>query len=248
MRYPIVALCLALAACLPAAAVSAQQPTTGGFLSAYEPSDRGRFEAGYRRHLDWHRLHEDSLSWFGWDVLVGPRTGAFVDGVFGVPFAALDVRVDPAGDQADAAENVLPHARTLPREMVRLRRDLSSATPLETGSPTRVVEVVWLAVPPPGSDAAESALAALLEASAGGTLLPYTVYRGMAGGVEGFVVMIWHDRLATFDDPRRDPRRALLRLLGDAGPGAAGGARVAASEVWLYRPDLTHAGGAGEER
>lgn len=241
MRHLVLVLLLVLSA---PSAVPAQQPTTGGFLFAYEPHERASFEAGYRRHLDWHRSQEDSLSWFGWDVIVGPRPGLFVDGVFGVPFRALDARVDPAGDQADAAENVLPHADPVSREMVALRPDLSSATPLREGAPTPFVQVVSYAVDPAGIETVEATLAALREEASGGELLPYTVYERVAGARPGFVLMIWRDRLATFDEHARNPDRAFHRIVGERlrADGSESPLEAASSEIWLYRRDLTYLG------
>lgn len=230
-------------------AAAAQQPSTGGFVFAYAPTDRAMFEAGYRRHLDWHRAAGDSLSWIGWDVLVGPRPGVFVDGVFGVPFGALDVRVDPGGDQADAAANVLPHADPVSRDMIAVRRDLSSATPLEDGDPTALVEVVWYDVVPGQAERIEAALAALHGRAAGGSFVPYTVYERVAGAGSGFVLMVWRNRLSSFDEHGRSPRRALDGLLGD--PAVVNASvpiiRGSRSEVWSYRRDLSYLGSAAEE-
>lgn len=245
----------------------AQVPTTGGFLFSYQPhaGERPLFDAGYRRHLAWHESMEDSLAWFGWDVLVGPRPGLFVDGVFGVPFAALDARVDPAGDQADAARNVLAHADPVSREMVALRPDLSTADPLADGAPSVFVEVVRYPVAPAATRALEVALERLAARGADGSLLPYTVYERVAGASPGFVLMIWRERLATFDEHGRNPQRALRVILSDARgilseatAGAAGEPGVAASraptslldgpvtsEVWMYRRDLTYLGADG---
>lgn len=241
-------------------ALSAQVPTTGGFFFSYQPhsGERPLFDAGYRRHLDWHESMADSLSWFGWDVLVGPRPGLFVDGVFGVPFSALDVRVDPAGDQADAVLNVLAHADPVSREMVALRPDLGTVDPLAEGAPDLFVEVVRYPVAPERSRAFEAALARLAVQGADGGLLPYTVYERLAGATSGFVLMIWRDRLATFDEHGRDPQRALRAILSDASPGTAGESGAATSraagfildgpvtsEVWMYRRDLTYLGADG---
>lgn len=250
---------LALALLIPLTSLSAvhtahaqesQEPTTAGFLLAYAPGDRATFEEGYRRHLDWHRAQGDSLSWFGWDVLVGPRPGAFVDGVFGVPFAALDVRVDPAGDQADAAANVQPYAEATGREMIALRPDLGTATPLEEGAPTPLVQVVRYDVAESGIPPLEAALSALRNEASGASLLPYTVYERVTGAEPGFVLMIWRSRLATFDDHTRNPDRALRRLLGERRPDAVtdGLLRSAVSELWVYRRDLTYLGEAEERQ
>lgn len=229
----------------------AQEPAPAGFLFAYRPhaGERPSFEAGYRRHLQWHREARDSLRWFGWDVVVGSRPGLFVDGVFGTPFAALDVRVDPAGDQVDLTANVLPHAEPVRREMLVLRPEVSTATPLEDGSPTDFVEVVRYEVSAEGARAMDVAWEVLRRRAVHGELLPYTVYEQVAGAGPGFVLMIWRSRLATFDERVRDPKRGLRTILsGVEGASTASTdpshtlARPPSSEVWMYRSDLTHLG------
>jgi hypothetical protein len=234
-------------------AVAAQtaEPTTGGFLFVYGPRDRPEFDEGYRRHLEWHRSKGDSLSWFGWDVLVGERPGLFVDGVFGVPFAALDVRVDPAGDQADAAVNVLAYAEPLAREMLALRSDLSTATPLERNAPSPIVQVVRYAVAPDAVERIEAVLTALRAQAGARSLLPYTIYERVAGSAPGVVLMVWRDRIGTFDDHARNPVRAFARMLGAAHEEDVGSlVRAVTSEVWVYRRDLTYLGreGSGGQR
>lgn len=231
-------------------AVRAQEPTTGGFLLAYAPGEREAFESGYRRHLEWHRAREDSLSWFGWDVIVGARPGAFVDGVFGVPFRALDVRVDPAGDRADAAANVRPFADPLSRELIALRPDLSTATPLERDGPSPWVQVVWYEAAPGRVADVEAALSALRGRAGEEAVLPYTVYERVAGAGPGFVLLVWRERLGSFDEHGRNPSRVLRRTLRDpASVGEVDGpVRAAWSEIWRYRPDLTHQGSGREER
>lgn len=247
MRHLVLALLLGLSSMR---AAPAQEPSSGGFLFTYAPEDREMFERGYRRHLDWHRAQGDSLSWFGWDVLVGARPGMFVDGVFGVPFGALDVRVDPVGDQADAAVNVLPYADPRSREMVALRPDLSSAMPLEEGAPAPFVQVVWYVVAPGEVGGVDAALSALRVEASRRSLLPYTVYERVAGAEPGFVLMIWRDRLGTFDEHGRNPDRAFRRILEDRTPSGDrdGLVRAASSEIWLYRADLTYVGTREEAR
>lgn len=239
-------------------ALVGQEPTTGGFLFAYAPhsGERSTFEAGYRRHLDWHVAKGDSLSWYGWDVVVGPRPGLFVDGVFGVPFAALDERVDPAGDQEDAAVNFLSHADPVFRELVALRPDLSTATPLGEAAPSLYVEVVRYPVAHDGTPAMTAALSALRERRTDERLLPYTVYEKVAGARPGFVLMIWRERLATFDDYHRDPQRALRSILSAGGmseyplEGVGSGSMLdgpVTSELWRYRRDLTYLAAGGHD-
>jgi hypothetical protein len=223
----------------------AQQPTTGGFFFSYAPKDRAAFESGYRRHLEWHRAAGDTLSWFGWDVLVGAKPTHFVDGVFGVPFGALDVRVNPAGDQADAAINVLAYADPVSREMLALRPDLSSATPLEDSLPARFAEVIWYDVIPGRTDAFETALATLRRQGSRDMQHPFTVYERVAGAEPGFVLLVWRERLGSFDEHERSPRRTLDRIL-EAGRSTSI-VRSSRSEVWRYRQDLTYLGSGREE-
>lgn len=74
------------------------------------PKDPPRFEAGYRRHLEWHRRHADRWTWLGWTVVSGDRLGWFVDGTFDRTAQEIDAPVAPAEDSADNEINVAPHA------------------------------------------------------------------------------------------------------------------------------------------
>ncbi|HEX7120375.1 MAG TPA: hypothetical protein VF212_16395, partial [Longimicrobiales bacterium] len=116
---------------LMAESVAAQ--SAGAMLYTYRPhpGERASFDEGYRMHLEWHRTHGDSLPWYGWDVLAGRRKGQFVDGTFGIAFAALDRRVDPSGDAAHAALAFADHAEATGQWALRLRPELSTARPLE---------------------------------------------------------------------------------------------------------------------
>jgi hypothetical protein len=224
------------------------QQTTGGFLFTYRPhsGDRSAFEDGYRRHLGWHERNRDTLPWFAWDVLVGRRPGVFVDGTFGTSFAAMDTRVDPAGDARDAAATFIPHAEATGRELLSLRRELSTATPLEDLEPTPFVQVVRYRTGPTGAARVESALAWMRDVATDRGLQPYTVYESLAGHDAGFLVMIWRVNLASFDLADTNPERVLRRRIG--GVAKASGAPAGhpsirvTGELWRYRPDLAYFG------
>ncbi len=217
------------------------QETSGGFLFSYQPhaGERSAFEEGYRTHLDWHRANRDSLPWFGWNVLAGPRLGQFVDGAFGMRFAALDARVDPRGDAADAAETFRPHGTATARELLLLRRDLSTASPLEDVSPRPFVQVVRYAADPSTVTRLEGALKALREAARPDSLLPYTVYEIVGGAEPGFLLMVWRDGLGSFDDVDRNPERALRYRIAEWGDTST---IDVTRELWRYRPDLSYLG------
>jgi hypothetical protein len=233
MRTTIHALILTLTVLAPPD-LSAQD-VTGAFLSTYRPREgqRAAFDDGYRAHLEWHRRQNDPLTWFGWDVLAGPGLGDFVDGVFGIPFAALDRRVDPAGDARDVAANVEAHAAPTERALVRLRRELSTATPLESGRSTPLVEVIRYRVPAAAMPVMDSALRELRSVADRAGLLEYTIYETAAGTQSpGYIMMIWRAAFDSFDGIDSDPRHAVRRWLPD---GVA-----EQSQLWLYRPDLTY--------
>ena len=73
-----------------------------------KPGQGAAFEQGYQRHLEWHRKAGDSWTWHGWSFVLGERIGQFMDGTFGHAAANFDAPVQPAGDAADNAVNVVP--------------------------------------------------------------------------------------------------------------------------------------------
>src|SRR5579864_8303237 len=68
------------------------------------------FEAGYIRHIEWHRQARDSWVWYGWSVTFSERQRWFVYASFGHSAASLDSPVAPAEDERDNIVNVVPHA------------------------------------------------------------------------------------------------------------------------------------------
>jgi len=68
------------------------------------------FEAGYIRHLEWHRQAKDTWVWYGWTIWAGERQRWLVYATFGHSAADLDSPVSPADDERDNISNVTPHA------------------------------------------------------------------------------------------------------------------------------------------
>lgn len=79
------------------------QPADQGIaaFSIWQPKDAQRFEAGYKRHLQWHQRSGDRWSWYGWYVISGPHYGQFVDATFDHSWSDFSHPVDPAGDRED---------------------------------------------------------------------------------------------------------------------------------------------------
>jgi len=69
------------------------------------------FEAGYMRHLEFHRQAKDAWTWYGWSIWAGDRQRWFVYATFGHSAASLDKPVPPAEDERDNVANVTPHAQ-----------------------------------------------------------------------------------------------------------------------------------------
>jgi len=69
------------------------------------------FEAGYIRHLEWHRQAQDKSIWYGWTVWAGERQRSFVYATFGHSAESLSNPVAPHEDERDNIVNVAPHAQ-----------------------------------------------------------------------------------------------------------------------------------------
>jgi len=113
-RVLVLSLFLICASAAARAQTPTARPTPGRFarivVIAPKPGEGRAFEEGYQRHLEWHRAHADPWQWYGWSFVLGDRLGQFMDGTFGHASADFDAAVDPAGDAADNAANVVPHA------------------------------------------------------------------------------------------------------------------------------------------
>lgn len=198
------------------------------FLFAYDV-DRGKqeaFETGYIAHLDWHAAHGDSLPWYGWYVTSGPRTGLFIDGTFGIPFEAMDRRVDPAGDGADMTAKVLPFARARIYSTLELWPEVSTARTLEDRRPTAALDAFTVTVAPANVAAFEAALSTESKGR------PIAWYRTVSGGPAGSYLAL-APRQAWADLVQR-PRNPLAPL-----GKAAALVENMEIESWSYRPKLS---------
>ena len=134
------------------------------------------FEAGYLRHLEFHRQAQDAWTWYGWTVWAGERQRWFVYATFGHSAASLDAPVSPADDERDNIANVTPHAEFVGNALYRFLPALSRGT--GAPQPTPRVELTTVDLTPGGAAAFEAALAAMQPSLPGETLW----YRLVAGG------------------------------------------------------------------
>jgi len=134
------------------------------------------FEAGYIRHLAWHKQAGDTWVWYGWGVWAGERQRWFIYATFGHSAASLDSAVAPAEDERDNVLNVAPHVEYMGNALYEYLPGLSRGT--GEPQPTARLEFTTLDLVPGSAKAFEAALSASQAALQGETLW----YRMLAGG------------------------------------------------------------------
>ena len=218
-------LCWLFAALLSATAVAQDAQGPYARIAVLRPHDGKtvEFEAGYRRHLDWHVKAKDTWAWYGWTVWAGDRQRWFVYATFGHAAADFDAPVLPAEDERDNIANVTPHAEFVGNVLYEFLPRLSRGNGVPT--PTPRVELTTVELKP----GAEAAFEAALSAEASNLAAETLWYRMRAGG----------------DAPRYvrlRPRPNLAALLADDSPlPARANASIEKSiiEILNLRPALS---------
>jgi hypothetical protein len=183
------------------------------------------FEAGYIRHLDWHRQARDPWVWYGWSIWAGDRHRWFVYATFAHSAASLDSAVAPADDERDNVVNVAPHVAYVENALYEYLPGLSRGT--GAPQPTARLEVTTVDLVPGAAKAFEVALGAGQSTLQGETLW----YRMVAGGGTPRYV-------------RLRPRHSLSALLdgrsAQALPEAVNHLIARTSiEIWTLRPTMS---------
>jgi hypothetical protein len=159
-RLWIVGTALLVAALLPARLVAQTDRGPYARIAILRPHDGDTvdFEAGYIRHLEWHRQAGDTWTWFGWTIWAGERQRWFVYATFGHTAASLDSPVAPAEDERDNISNVTPHAQYLGNALYEYLPGLSRGT--GEPQPTARLELTTVELVPGAAKAFEAALSA----------------------------------------------------------------------------------------
>ena len=134
------------------------------------------FEAGYIRHLEWHRQNRDTWVWYGWSVTFSERQRWFVYASFGHSAASLDNPVSPAEDERDNLLNVAPYVEYAGNALYEYLPGISRGT--GEPQPSARAELTTVDLVPGAAKAFEAALSAGQSALKGETLW----YRMVAGG------------------------------------------------------------------
>jgi len=155
------------------------------------------WEAGYIRHLEWHRRAKDTFNWYSYSVWAsGERQRWIIYATFGHTAAELSNPVSPAEDERDNLINVLPHTLFLSNGVYEFLPTLSRGNGVPT--PTLRAEYTTVELNYGSGKAFESALAAEQSKLQGETLW----YRLVVGGsVPRYVCL--------------RPRTSLVSILGE---------------------------------
>ena len=135
------------------------------------------WEAGYVRHLEWHRQAKDPFAWYSYSVWASSeRQRWIIYATFGHTAAELSNPVSPAEDERDNLINILPHAQFLGNWIYEFLPALSRGNGVPT--PTLRAEYTTVELNYGAGKAFEAALAAEQPKLRGETLW----YRLVVGG------------------------------------------------------------------
>jgi hypothetical protein len=138
------------------------------------------WEAGYIRHLEWHRQVKDPFNWYSYSVWASSeRQRWIVYATFGHSAAALSNPISPAEDERDNLVNVLPHARFVGNWIYEYLPALSRGNDRGVPTPALRAELTTVELTQGSAGAFEAALAAEHSQLHGETLW----YRRVVGGV-----------------------------------------------------------------
>jgi hypothetical protein len=149
-----------------------------------KPDVEQKFEEGYKRHLEWHRAHQDRWTWLGWNIVSGDRSGMFVDASAFHPWPDLDSPVAPKEDAADNATNVYPYGDVRSVVTYEAVSGATRITAAQLQSP--LLDFVYLDVAP-GSELAFEQAALKTLSSLGDA--PRVLFRPANGGNEYLLLL-----------------------------------------------------------
>jgi hypothetical protein len=158
------------------------------------------WEAGYIRHLEWHRQVKDTFNWYSYSVWASTEHQRWIIyATFGHTAGELSNPVSPAEDERDNLINVLPHAQFLGNGVYEFLPALSCGNGVPT--PTLRAEYTTVELNYGTGEAFEAALAAEQSKLQGETLW----YRLVVGGSEPrYVRLRPRASLANILDERAD--------------------------------------------
>jgi hypothetical protein len=158
------------------------------------------WEAGYIRHLAWHRQAKDPFAWYSYSVWASTERQRWIlYATFGHTAAELSSPVSPAEDERDNLINVLPYAQFLGNGVYEFLPALSRGNGVPT--PTPRAEYSTVELNQGAGKAFEAALAAEQPRLKGETLWFRMV---VGGGTPRYIRLRPRASLAAILDERAD--------------------------------------------
>lgn len=238
---------LALGLALPAAAPAADAQGTVGrvFVNRPKPGMAAQYEAGRKKHMDWHRKQNDTWGWLVWQVETGDDTGSYVVGTFGHQWKDLDEWEKKLGDAdaADGALNLAPFSGPGTNSIVNFLPDVSR----RSDAPPPMSEIMHYQIKPGAEQEFRNAMKKVHEAiGKAGLDWHYGWYELVDGGYHpSFVLAIAMQGWADLG-PGDTPFPAMLaKAYGEYEAGEIlkaidGSTKSVRSEVIKFRPDLSY--------
>ena len=148
-----------------------------GIMRAVDEGHSADLEAGYVRHLEWHRQVKDPFNWYSYSVSASTeRQRWIIYATFGHTAAELSNPVSPAEDWRDASITLSPHVQYTGNAIYEFLPSLSHGNGMPT--PTLRAELTTVELNYGAGKAFEAALAAEQSKLQGETLW----YRLVEGG------------------------------------------------------------------
>jgi len=248
MRRILVLLAVvALAAALPAAAQMDANTVGRVYHLKVKPGSEQAFEAGVKKHAEWHKSQNDTWAWHVWEVETGERSGQYVFGTFGHGWGDFDQpTVSGEADAKDYYANMAPHVAGFDSLVVVALPDVSRAP--ESMTPSALASVYTIH-PRVGTTEEFLRLLGRVKAAIEKTKWgdPYTVYMLQAGGETGtFYIVVSHASWAAMGATTKSFEAMLAEALGHSEARAVTEAfdRIIKSEsvdLVRYRADLSYA-------
>jgi hypothetical protein len=236
-------------ASLCAFTVQAQQ--AGGeiariYLNTPKPGAAKAYEAGRKKHMDWHRTQNDAWSWLTWEIVTGDRAGSYYVGTFGHSWKDFDGRdAFEEADSADAAINLDPLTSS---SVPMLYRYITKASrPTGGAEPGPYSQLTFYYVKLEGVPEFSRAIEKVKDALDKANWPVHAEWYGLVSGGEGplYVVSVARSSWAEFAPTEKTLDMAVAEATSVAESGALFDAiRKNTSKVYTeilqYRPDLSY--------
>ncbi len=205
-----------------------------------------QFEAGVKKHNQFHVKSNDSVPLETWEVSSGPNTGQFLRIVTRPSWTAYDTETyDTAADAADTAANLDPYMEAGPIEWWQFLPDASHG-PMNAG-PSAMDEIVFFHIKVGHAQEFSTLLKRVTEAANKTNWSEnYYSYR-LANGGEGPTValVVPRNKFADFEEPQVSFMAMLEKAFGRAEAETIGQRfdellRGVHTEIISYRADLSY--------